>query len=155
MGRLLCIDYGRRRCGVAATDPLRIVASAVTTVDTPRLQQWVVDYVGANAVDAVVVGLPTTVRGQESDSMRYIRPAMQRLSKALPPDLPVIYWDERFTSVLAHRSMIDGGVHRMDRRDKAAVDRISATIILNDYLQSRAYAENPPAVRSAAATDTP
>lgn len=138
MGRLLSIDYGRRRCGIAVTDTLRIVASGLTTVDTPKLVDFIKNYVAREPVDAIIVGHPTTLRGEESDSMRYIRPGIGQLRKALP-DMEIIFFDERFTSTIAHRAMIDGGMKKMARRDKAIVDEISATIILNDYLQSRQY----------------
>lgn len=136
MGRLLAIDFGRKRCGIAATDTLQLVANGVTTVETGGLTQWVSDYVKREPVDAIIVGLPTTMRGEESDSMRYIRPGIGRLKAALP-GMPVEFYDERFTSVLAHRAMIDGGMKKSDRRDKGTVDEISASIILNDYLESR------------------
>lgn len=138
MGRLLSIDYGRRRCGIAVTDTLRIVASGLTTVDTSKLVDFVKSYVASEPVDAIIVGYPTTLRGEESDSMRYIRPGIGQLRKALP-GMEIIFFDERFTSAIAHRAMIDGGMKKMARRDKAIVDEISATIILNDYLQSRSY----------------
>ncbi|MCC8175928.1 MAG: Holliday junction resolvase RuvX [Bacteroidales bacterium] len=138
MGRLLAIDYGRRRCGIAATDPLRIVANGVTTVPSATLIEWIKSYVAKEQVDEIIVGLPTTLRGEPSESMRYITPAINRLKKELP-QIPVTFFDERFTSALAHRAMIDGGMKKMARRDKAAVDEISATIILNDYLQSKTY----------------
>lgn len=140
MGRLLAIDFGRRRCGIAVTDPMCIVANGLETVDTSRLTEFVKRYISENPVSAVIVGLPTTVRGEESESMRYLRPAIGKLSKEIAP-VPVEFYDERFTSVLAHRAMIDGGMRKMARRDKAVVDKISATIILNDYLNSRQYAE--------------
>jgi len=140
MGRLLAIDYGRKRCGIAVTDPLRIVATGLTTVATAKLVEFVKNYVVSEAVDTIVVGLPTTMRGQESESMRYIRPGIENLKKALP-DIPVVFFDERFTSTIAHRAMIDSGMPKMARRDKAAVDQIAATIILNDYLQSKQYNE--------------
>lgn len=136
MGRLLAIDFGRKRCGIAATDTLQLVANGLTTVETGALVEWVCAYVKREPVDAIIVGLPTTMRGEESDSMRYIRPGIGRLRHALP-DMPVEFYDERFTSVLAHRAMLDGGMKKMDRRNKAIVDEISASIILNDYLQAR------------------
>lgn len=139
MGRLMSIDYGRRRCGIAVTDTLRIVASGLTTVETSRLVEFVKNYVAKEPVDAIIVGYPTTLRGEESDSMRYIRPGIGALRKALPPEVEIIFFDERFTSAIAHRAMIDGGMKKMARRDKAIVDEISATIILNDYLSSRQY----------------
>lgn len=135
MGRLLSIDFGRKRCGIAATDPLRIVANGLTTVATPDLITYIKEYVSREAVDTIIVGLPTTLRGEPSDSMRYLTPVINRLKKEIAP-LPVVFYDERFTSVLAHRAMIDGGMKKSDRRDKAIVDEISATILLNDYLQS-------------------
>ena len=138
MGRLLAIDYGRRRCGIAVTDTLRIVATGLATVPTAQLNEYVKRYMATEQVDAIIVGLPRTVHGEESESMRYIRPGIQRLKQALP-GVKVEFFDERFTSVLAHRSMLDSGMKKMQRRDKAVVDEISATIILNDYLQSKQY----------------
>lgn len=138
MGRLLAIDYGRRRCGLAVTDSLRIVATALATVSTAQLVAYIKSYIATEQVDEIVVGLPRDVHGRESESMRYIRPGIGKL-KAELPDMKVTFFDERFTSVLAHRSMIDCGMKKMQRRDKAAVDQMAATIILNDYLQSKLY----------------
>lgn len=138
MGRLLSIDYGRKRCGIAVTDVLCIVANGLTTVPTHTLIDFVKKYVESEPVDKIIVGLPTTMRGEESESMKYIKPGVEKLRKALP-NIPIEFWDERFTSVIAHRSMIDGGMKKMARRDKAVVDEISATIILNDYLQSKTF----------------
>lgn len=137
MGRLLAIDYGRKRCGIAVTDPLRIVANGLTTVATAKLCDFVTDYVKREEVDAVIVGLPKTLAGEPSESMRYIKPGIDRLRKLLPPQVTIEYFDERFTSTLAHRAMIDGGLPKMARRDKALVDEMAATIILNGYLDSR------------------
>lgn len=136
----MSIDFGRRRCGIAVTDPLRIVASGLTTVATAQLNEFVANYVRAEGVDLIVVGEPRDMHGNPSESTRYLKPAMARLRKVLP-DTEIVSFDERFTSVLAHRAMLDGGLGKMARRDKALVDEISATIILNDYLQSRAYQE--------------
>lgn len=138
MGRLLSIDYGRKRCGIAVTDPLRIVATGLTTTSSASLIKFLKEYTAKETVDKIIVGLPTTMRGEPSESMRYITPAINRLKRELP-GIEVDFWDERFTSVLAHRAMIDGGMKKMARRDKAAVDEMSATIILNDYLQSKNY----------------
>ncbi len=140
MGSLLSIDFGRRRCGIAATDPLRIVANGVATVATASLTDFVKQYISAECVDAIVVGYPRDLHGQPSESVKYLTPAIDRLKKAIGP-VTVIFFDERFTSVLAHKAMIDGGMKKMDRRDKAIVDEISATILLNDFLQSRLYNE--------------
>lgn len=134
----MSIDYGRKRCGIAVTDPLCIVATGLATVATHRLVEFVKDYIKKETVDAIVVGQPTTMSGQPSESMRYITPGINRLKKELP-GIRIIFWDERFTSVLAHRSMLDSGMKKTDRQNKAIVDEISATIILNDYLQSKSY----------------
>ncbi|MCM1163297.1 MAG: Holliday junction resolvase RuvX [Muribaculaceae bacterium] len=135
MGRLLAIDYGRKRCGIAVTDPLRIVATALATVPSAQLVEYVKTYVGANSVDRIIVGLPTTMSGEPSESMRYITPALGRLRAALP-GMEIEMWDERFTSTLAHRAMLEGGFNRSTRRDKGAIDRMAAVIILNSYLDS-------------------
>ena len=142
MGRLLAIDYGQRRCGIAVTDPLRIVATALATVPTPQLIPYITAYVAREEVDEIVVGHPTTLDGRPSDSMRYITPGINRLRKVIPPEIRIVYYDERFTSALAHQAMLDSGMHRMQRRDKAVVDRMAATIILNEYLQSKSYTDN-------------
>ena len=136
MGRLLSIDYGRRRTGIAVTDPLQIVASGLTTIPTHTLLQFLKDYTAREQVDTIVMGHPTDMHGNDSESMRYIRPAVERIRRELP-GIPVVYYDERFTSVLAHRAMIDGGMKKSDRRVKGTVDEISATILLNDYLESK------------------
>ncbi len=143
MGRLLGIDYGRKRCGIAVTDSLRIVATGLATVATASLADYVARYVVAEGVDAIVVGLPRQADGSDSESMRFITPGVNRLRKLIP-DVKIIFWDERYTSVMAHRAMIDGGMRKMARRDKGAVDEISAVIILNSYLQSREYEQNKP-----------
>ena len=140
MGRLISIDFGRRRCGIAATDSLRIVANGVTTVATAELIDFVKRYIAGQQFDGVIVGYPRDMHGDPSESVKYLTPVINRLKKEIAP-VPLIYFDERFTSVLAHRAMIDGGMKKMDRRDKAIVDEISATIILNDFLQSRQYSE--------------
>ncbi|MDE5901346.1 MAG: Holliday junction resolvase RuvX [Muribaculaceae bacterium] len=138
MGRLMCIDYGRKRCGVAVTDELKLVATGLVTVPTAGIFDFVRDYVASNSVEALILGRPRTLRGEDSESMRYITPFVNRLRRAMP-QLQVEFFDERYTSVLAHRAMIDGGMKKKDRREKATVDRIAATIILNDYLQSQTF----------------
>ncbi len=135
MGRILGIDYGRKRTGVAVTDPLKIVAGNLATVPTHTLMQFIKDYIARETVERIVVGQPSQLNGEPSESMRYITPFVNRLKKELP-DMPVVMYDERFTSTIAHQAMIDGGMKKSDRRDKSRVDAIAATIILNDYLQS-------------------
>ncbi|MBQ2540286.1 MAG: Holliday junction resolvase RuvX [Paludibacteraceae bacterium] len=134
MGRILAIDFGRRRTGLAVTDPLRITANPLLTVETRELMNWLRDYFSREAVDQVVVGHPTQMNGEESESMNYIRPFLGQFRKQFP-DMPVTMYDERFTSVLAHKAMIDGGMRRKDRQDKAVVDKIAACIILEGYLE--------------------
>ena len=135
MGRLLAIDFGRKRCGIAVTDPLCIAANPLDTVRTCDLEKFITAYCSRETLDQIIVGLPTTMRGEPSESQQWLRPAVARLQKLLP-DMPFVFSDERFTSVLAHRAMLDGGLKKTDRRDRAMVDRISAAIILNDYLSS-------------------
>lgn len=130
------IDYGRKRTGVAVTDPLQIIAGNLATVPTHTLMQYIKDYVARESVDRIVIGQPSQLNGEPSESMKYITPFVNRLRKELP-DMPVVMYDERFTSTIAHQAMIDGGMKKSDRRDKSRVDAIAATIILSDYLQSR------------------
>ena len=135
MGRILAIDYGTRRTGIAVSDPLRIIAGALTTVETRQLEKFLADYFSKNDVDTIVLGRPVQMNGSPSETMRYIEPLAARLRRTYP-DKDVVLYDERFTSVLAHRAMIESGMGRMARRDKAVVDRISAAIILQSYMES-------------------
>ena len=138
MGRILSIDFGRKRTGLAATDSLKIVANGLATVPTAQVIDFIKKYMATEEVELIVVGLPRQMTGEPSESTRYLKPFLDRLRKELP-EVPVEMFDERFTSTIAHRSMLDGGMKKTDRRDKAIVDTIAATIILNDYLQSRQY----------------
>ena len=137
MGRILARDYGTRRTGIAVSDPLRIIAGALTTVETKGLEKFIADYVAANDVDTIVLGKPVQMNGAPSDTWRFVEPLAARLRKAYP-DKEVTFWDERFTSVMAHRTMLESGIGKMARRDKALVDRISATIILQSYMEQLA-----------------
>lgn len=136
MGRILAIDYGVRRTGLAVSDPLCLIAGGLTTVETKQLERFLADYFQKEQVDVIVLGKPSQMDGTPSETWRFIEPLSRRL-KAAYPDKEVVFYDERFTSVLAHRAMIDGGMKKMARRDKAVVDKIAATIILEDYLQFR------------------
>lgn len=138
MGRILAIDYGLKRTGVAVSDPLRIIAGGLETVATAELERWLARYMASNQVDIIVVGKPSRMDGTPSESWKAIEPFVERLRVAYP-DVKVELHDERFTSVLAHRAMIDGGMKKMARRDKAVVDKISATIILQSYMDSLQY----------------
>lgn len=135
MGRILAIDYGRKRTGLAVTDALRITANPLLTIETNQLIHWLTDYFAHEQVDEVVIGHPTQMNGEDSESMNYIRPFMGVFKKTFP-DKPITMFDERFTSVLAHRAMIDGGMKKKDRQNKAVVDKIAACIILEGYLDS-------------------
>lgn len=137
MGRLLAIDFGRKRCGIAVTDSLRIVANGLTTVATAKLNEFILDYIKREQVDMIIVGQPRTLGGDPSESMRYIKPGIDRLRKVLPEEIKIEFFDERFTSAIAHRAMIEGGVPKMARRNKELVDEMAATIILNDWLNAR------------------
>ena len=135
MGRILALDYGKKRTGVAVSDPMQIIANALETVPTAQLMPYLEQYLARESVDTIVVGKPTRMDGTPSESFAWIEPFVERLRGKFPA-VEVVYWDERFTSVLAHRAMIDGGVKKMARRDKAMVDRISATIILQGYMEN-------------------
>lgn len=140
LGRILSIDYGTKRTGIAVTDVLRIVPGGLATVATNELMQFLSDYFVKEPVDLIVVGYPTNMNGQDSASMSQIRPFVEKLRNRYP-DKRVEMFDERFTSVLAHQAMLDSGMGRMARRNKALVDEISATIILESFMDSRQYRE--------------
>ena len=135
MGRILAIDYGRKRTGLAVTDILRITANPLLTIETNQLMNWLTDYFAREQVDEVVIGHPTQMNGEESESMNYIRPFMGNFRKHFP-DKPITMYDERFTSVLAHQAMLAGGMKKKDRQNKAVVDKIAACIILEGYMES-------------------
>ena len=134
MGRILAIDFGRKRTGLAVTDVLRITANPLLTIETKDLIQWLTEYFALEPVDEVVIGHPTQMNGEDSESMNYIRPFMGQFKKQFP-DKPITMYDERFTSVLAHQAMIAGGMKKKDRQNKAVVDKIAACIILEGYLE--------------------
>ena len=137
MARILSIDYGRKRTGLAVTDPLQIIANGLTTVATSDLERFLLDYVKKEDVERIVIGLPKQMNGEMSESWKYIEPFINRLKKVLP-DLQIELVDERFTSVLAHQAILQSGVGKQRRReDKGMVDEISATIILQSYLEHR------------------
>ena len=131
----MSIDYGKKRTGLAVTDPLQIIAGGLATVSTSGLLDFLLDYVSKEKTDLIVIGEPKQPDGSPSENMGRVTQFVARWKKACP-DIPIILYDERFTSVLAHRAMLDGGLGKMKRRDKALVDEISATIILQSYLES-------------------
>lgn len=136
MGRILALDYGRKRTGVAVTDPLQMIANGLTTVPTFELEHFLLEYTGKEVVERIVIGMPKQLNNQLSENARYVTQFMKRLEKILP-NIPVTMVDERFTSVLAHQTMLDGGLKKQARKNKALVDEISATIILQSFLESR------------------
>ncbi len=141
MGRILSIDYGTKRTGIAVSDPLRIIAGGLETVATKELEKWLREYFATNDVSTIVVGKPSQMNGEPSVTWRFIEPLVGRLKKSYP-DKEVVLHDERFTSVLAQRTILDSGLGKMARRDKALVDKVSATIILQSYMESREYILN-------------
>ena len=141
MGRIVAIDYGRKRTGLAATDPLRIIANGLGTIPSGEVVRYLAEYVSHESVDLFVVGLPKQMNNEPSENMEYVRAFVTHLRRTIP-NIPVEYCDERFTSVLAHRAMLEGGLRKKRRQDKALVDEISAVIILQTYLESKKYQFN-------------
>ena len=137
MDRIIGIDYGRKRVGVAVSDPLRIFASALETVPSAKIIDYLQTYAENETIERFVVGYPMNLDNTPSEAARDVDAFLNLLKKRFP-QVPVSLEDERFTSVLAHRSMIDGGVRKMARREKAAVDKVSAALILQTYLDKTA-----------------
>jgi len=133
--RILSIDYGRKRTGIAVTDPLQIIAGGLATVSTSTLYDFLVDYIAREPVERIIIGEPRQPNGQPSENLQRVQQFVNRWRNH--QQIPIEFYDERFTSVLAHRAMIDGGLKKKARQDKALVDEISATIILQDYMRSR------------------
>lgn len=134
MGRILAIDYGRKKSGIAVTDPLKIVANGLDTVASHILIEFLEKYMQTESVELIILGYPKQVNGEDSESMKYIKPFYSRLKNKFP-HLNVEWVDERFTSKIAFQAMIDGGLKKKARQDKNLVDKISATIILQSYLE--------------------
>lgn len=136
MGRIVAIDYGRKRVGLAVTDPLKIIATALDTVPSHKVIEYLHGYVAQNSVERFVVGEPRQMDGSPSESQRYITPFLAQLRREFA-DIPIDMCDERFTSLIAQRAIIEGGVPKMARREKGLVDRVSAVIILQSYMEQR------------------
>lgn len=136
MSRILSIDYGRRRTGIAVTDPAQIIATGLCTVATHELQDFLKRYVASEEVERFVLGLPVQTNGEASENQARVRRFAAWLEQTFP-DKPVVLWDERFTSTLAHRTMLEAGLKRKDRQNKALVDEVAATIILQSWMESR------------------
>lgn len=136
MARILSIDYGKKRTGIAVTDPLKIIANGLATVSTSELLPFLLDYIKKEPVERIVIGKPMQMNGQASENMARVQQFYNRWNN-LHTGIPIEYVDERFTSVIAHQAMIDGGLKKKSRQNKALVDEISATIILQSYMDSR------------------
>ena len=136
MGRVLAIDYGVRRTGLAVTDPLQIIPGGLPTVETPKLLAFLRDYLAREDVERIVVGLPKQTNGRDSDNLPWVRTFVLQLQKTFP-SVPVEMWDERYTSVLAQKTIQQSGIGKMARRNKALVDEVSATIILQGWMERR------------------
>ncbi len=132
----MAIDYGKKRCGIAVTDSLQIIPGGLATVPTSGLEAFLRDYIARESVERIVIGEPKQPDGTPSENLARVNQFVARWRKAVP-EVPIVYYDERFTSVLAHQAMLDGGMKKMARRNKDIVDEISATIILRDYMTSR------------------
>lgn len=140
MSRILAIDYGMKRVGIAVTDPLQLIANALTTVATPEIFKYLTGYLKSEVVELFVVGMPRRMNNELSQVSGEIDEFIEKLKKHFP-QIPVEIIDERFTSKIAFRAMIDGGVKKMDRRNKATVDMVSATIILQSYMEGRSITQ--------------
>ena len=138
MARILSIDYGRKRTGLAVTDPLQSIAGGLATVATSELFEWLQAYIAREPVERIVIGEPRQPNGEPSENLARVQQFVNRWRKAVP-NIPIEYFDERFTSVLAHQAMLDGGLRKKARQNKGLVDEISATIILEDYMRSRKF----------------
>ncbi len=136
MGRILAVDYGRKRCGIAVTDELQLIANGLTTVRSHDVFDFLKNYLALENVNTVVVGEPKDMHNNPSEAARFIEPFVNRLRNAFP-DLDIQRFDERFTSVMAFQSMIDAGLSKKKRQDKSLVDTISATIILQSFMESQ------------------
>ncbi|MGD0341014.1 MAG: Holliday junction resolvase RuvX [Bacteroidales bacterium] len=136
MGRILGIDFGKKRVGLAVTDPLQIFASPLNTISAHDIDNYIAEYMASEQVDAFVIGYPVQMNNEPSESVKYIDPFIRKLKKRFP-GIPVHLADERFTSQMAFRTMIDGGLKKKERQNKMIIDMISASIILQSFLDSR------------------
>ena len=136
MGRILAIDYGKKRVGLAVSDPCGIIATGLTTVFSHEIFQYLKDYTTHEKVDLFVVGHPKQMDNSDSESMTYIKPFITALQRKYP-DIPIVMFDERFTSVLAHKALIEGGAKKKTRQDKGLIDTMSAVIILTSYMEQQ------------------
>ena len=138
MGRLVALDVGKKRTGIAATDPLKIIPQGIGYFPTGKVVEWLEEYLKTESVDALVIGEPKQADNTPSESVRFIDPLIKRIRTKLP-ELKIVRYDERYTSVLAQKAILESGVPKMKRREKGLVDEVSAVIILRDYMESKAF----------------
>jgi len=138
MGRILSIDYGNKRVGLAVTDPLKIIATRLTTVSSNEIWGYLADYFAREEVELVLVGYPRQLNNEPSEAIRYINPFLKKFQQ-IYKEIPLRLMDERFSSKMAFQAMIDAGVKKMDRQNKATIDGVSATIILQSYLEEKKF----------------
>ena len=138
MGRILSIDYGNKRVGLAVTDPLKIIATRLTTVSTNEIWGYLADYFAREEIELVLVGYPRQLNNEPSEAIRYINPFLKKFQQ-IYKEMPLRLMDERFSSKMAFQAMIDAGVKKMDRQNKATIDGVSATIILQSYLEEQKF----------------
>ena len=138
MGRILSIDYGNKRVGLAVTDPLKIIATRLTTVSANEIWNFLSDYFAREEVELVLVGYPRQLNNEPSEAIRYINPFLKKF-RQIYTNMPIKLMDERFTSKMAFQTMIDAGVKKKDRQNKATIDGVSATIILQSYLEEQKF----------------
>jgi putative Holliday junction resolvase len=141
LARILAIDYGQKRVGLAVTDNLQIIATALDTVHSKDVIKYISEYIERETVELFVVGFPKDLQNNDTDATKYVEAFIKQLGKAFP-DISVVKIDERYTSKIAFRAMIDGGLKKSDRRDKSMIDKISAVIILQSYLEQKQNEKN-------------
>jgi putative Holliday junction resolvase len=135
MSRILSIDYGKKRTGIAVTDPLKIIATGLTTVETPKMVQFLKDYLSREEVELIIIGMPSNLDDSDTHATPLVRKFIETLHRFFPA-IPVREVDERFTSKMASQAMLDMGLSKKQRQNKAMVDEIAATIMLQDYMRS-------------------
>jgi putative Holliday junction resolvase len=136
MGRIMSIDYGRKRSGLAVTDTLQLIANGLATIPSGELVQYLQDYTSREVVDLFVIGLPKQMNNEPSENMKYIEVFVKNLKRIIP-DIPIEYYDERFTSVIARKAILEGGAKKKKRQEKTLIDEISAVIILQSYMENK------------------
>jgi putative Holliday junction resolvase len=136
MARILSLDYGKKRTGIAVTDPLQIIASGLTTVDTQQLFDFLKDYISKEVVEKIIIGLPYQLDGSPTDATAAVLHCIRRLKNSFPT-IPVVSVDEQFSSKMASRAMLDMGLKKKDRQKKGLVDEIAATLLLQEYMQAK------------------